>query len=275
MNLLNKKTILLVEDEIVNAMFAIKILQRFGFNTVSANSGKEAIELCKNIQKIDLILMDIDLGLGMDGIETAEVILKNHDIPIVFLSCHSEPEIVEKTERITSYGYVVKGSGATILQTSIKMAFKLFEAKTKLMLELKDHKVTEENLRIHQFELHQQNQELRIKQVEILSLQSKYHSLYDLAPVSYISMNEQGTILEANLTSAKMLGVITPHLEGKPLAVFILEEDKDMFYLHCKKLFSTGIPHSFELSMIRNDGTVFLAHFAVTAITEKFQNPIS
>lgn len=117
MNLLNKKTILLVEDEIVNAMFAIKILQRFGFNTVSANSGKEAIELCKNIQKIDLILMDIDLGLGMDGIETAEVILKNHDIPIVFLSCHSEPEIVEKTERITSYGYVVKGSGATILQT--------------------------------------------------------------------------------------------------------------------------------------------------------------
>ncbi len=274
-SLTNKKTILLVEDEIVNSMFAIKILQRLGFIVLSAMNGNEAIEICQKSQNIFLILMDIDLGSGIDGIETAEKILQNQDIPVVFLSCHSEPEIVEKTERITSYGYVVKGSGATILHNAIKMAFKLFDAKLKYLDELSRHKNTEEKLHFNQMELIEQNEELRANQANIKSLQAKYYSLYDLAPVSYLAMSEQGTIFEANLTSAKMLGTVTSQLEGNPLAVFILAEDQDMFYLHCKKIFSSGIPHSFELSMIRKDGTVFLAHFAVTAITEKEQKPIS
>lgn len=77
---------------------------------------------------IDLILMDIDLGRGMDGTETARKILGRHDIPIVFLSSHIEPEVVEKTETITSYGYVVKNSGSIVLDASIKMAFKLHAA---------------------------------------------------------------------------------------------------------------------------------------------------
>jgi PAS domain S-box-containing protein len=47
------------------------------------------------------------------------------------LSSHTDPEIVEKTEKITSYGYVVKNTGNTVLDASIKMAFKLFESKTK------------------------------------------------------------------------------------------------------------------------------------------------
>lgn len=72
--------------------------------------------------------MDIGLGPGLDGTEVAEIIFKNRDIPIVFLSSHTEPEIVAKTEKITSYGYVVKGSGNTVLDASIKMAFKLFDA---------------------------------------------------------------------------------------------------------------------------------------------------
>jgi PAS domain S-box-containing protein len=73
--------------------------------------------------------MDINLGEGIDGTEAAERILRIRDIPVVFLSSHTEPEVVEKTEGITSYGYIVKNSGDTVLLTSIKMAFRLFEAK--------------------------------------------------------------------------------------------------------------------------------------------------
>ena len=80
---------------------------------------------------IDLILMDINLGNGMDGTDAAAIILKDHDLPVVFLSSHMEPEVVAKTEKITSYGYVVKNSSITVLDASIKMAFKLFEAKIK------------------------------------------------------------------------------------------------------------------------------------------------
>jgi DNA-binding NarL/FixJ family response regulator len=73
--------------------------------------------------------MDIDLGGGIDGTQAAEAILKERDIPIVFLSSHTDPEVVGKTEKITSYGYVVKSSSMTVLDASIKMAFKLFAAR--------------------------------------------------------------------------------------------------------------------------------------------------
>lgn len=75
--------------------------------------------------------MDINLGSGIDGIEATQEILKERNIPVLFLSGHIEPEIIEKTEQVTSYGYVVKNSGITILDASIKMAFKLFEANKK------------------------------------------------------------------------------------------------------------------------------------------------
>ncbi len=124
--------ILLVEDEPVVAMAEAEMLKRNGYEVLTAQSGKEALEIFKQNTHIDLVLMDIDLGEGMDGTEAAERILKIKEIPIVFLSAHTEPEIVAKTEKITSYGYVVKASGETVLLASIKMAFRLFEAKRAL-----------------------------------------------------------------------------------------------------------------------------------------------
>lgn len=122
------KSILLVEDMAIIAMAEASTLKKNGFNVIIAYNGNEAIRLASENPTLDLILMDIDLGKGMDGTEAAQIILKTHDIPIVFLSNHTEKEIVEKTEKITSYGYVVKNSGETVLLASIKMAFKLFEA---------------------------------------------------------------------------------------------------------------------------------------------------
>ncbi len=122
------KTILLVEDEALIAMVQKQELERIGYSVLTAYSGEKSIEIFRKNTEIDLILMDIDLGKGMDGTDTAEIILDNNDIPVVFLSNHTESAVVEKTEKITSYGYVVKNSGNTILNASIKMAFKLFEA---------------------------------------------------------------------------------------------------------------------------------------------------
>jgi PAS domain S-box-containing protein len=125
------RTILLVEDEVIIAMSEKMQLEKYGYTVSITTSGEKAVEKVDASADIDLILMDIDLGKGMDGTEAAGIILKNQDIPIVFVSSHTEPEIVEKTEKITSYGYVVKNSSITVLDASIKMAFKLFETKKK------------------------------------------------------------------------------------------------------------------------------------------------
>jgi PAS domain S-box-containing protein len=132
MNHNKNNTILLVEDEGIIALAEKKILEKHGYNVIAANSGEEACNITGNNSDIDLILMDIDLGEGMDGPEAAERILSRKSIPVVFLSSHTEPEIVEKTEQITSYGYVVKNSGITVLLASIKMAFRLFEANRQI-----------------------------------------------------------------------------------------------------------------------------------------------
>jgi len=123
-----QKSLLLVEDEAVIALAEEMALTRLGYNVETAISGETAVEMVKGRPDFDLVLMDVDLGRGVDGTEAAELILKIRDIPIVFLSSHTEPEIVEKTEKITSYGYVVKDSNTAVLDASIKMAFKLFKA---------------------------------------------------------------------------------------------------------------------------------------------------
>ena len=128
----DKVSLLLVEDEVLIAMSEQIELEKCGYDVHCVTTGEKAVlAVLDNILPIDLILIDIDLGSGIDGTQAAEMILNIKDIPVVFLSSHTEPEIVEKTERLTSYGYVVKNSGIVVLDASIKMALKLFKEKNE------------------------------------------------------------------------------------------------------------------------------------------------
>ncbi len=126
-----RKRILLVEDEALLAITQKKQLEEYGYIVKTVSTGEKAVEAVQ-ASDFDLLLMDINLGKGIDGTEAAEIIVQERDIPIVFLSSHTDPEVVEKTEKITSYGYVVKSSSITVLDASIKMAFKLFDTKQVL-----------------------------------------------------------------------------------------------------------------------------------------------
>ncbi len=127
-----KQIILLVEDEAVIALSQKLSLEKYGYTVVIAGTGEKAVDIIKQSSDIDLVLMDIDLGKGINGPETASKILSLIEIPIIFLSSHTEPETVGMTEEISSYGYVVKNSNITVLDASIKMAFKLFSANNNL-----------------------------------------------------------------------------------------------------------------------------------------------
>ncbi len=143
MNISAQKNILLVEDDPITALAQSSRLERFGYCIKLSTSGEEAIEIIQSNETVDLILMDIDLGAGMDGTETARQILQLREIPLVFLSSHTEPEIVDKTEGITSYGYIVKSSDETVLNASIKMAFRLHDASRKLIKKESEHEASE------------------------------------------------------------------------------------------------------------------------------------
>jgi|GEM_PF-1576077 len=128
----NSKTLLLVEDEVLIAMAEARQLSENGYRVLTAHSGEEAVETAVNDLSIDLVLMDIDLGRGMDGTEAAQEILRRRELPIVFLTSHTSKEMVEKVRNITRYGYVIKNSGEFVLVSSIEMAFELFAAHRQI-----------------------------------------------------------------------------------------------------------------------------------------------
>src|ERR1035437_1659818 len=70
-------------------------------------------------------------------------------------------------------------------------------------------------LQVHQIELEMQNDELRRTQLQLDAARAHYFDLYDLAPVGYCTVSEQGLILEANLTAASLLGMPRSALDRK------------------------------------------------------------
>lgn len=119
--------VLLVEDEAIIALQEKIALEAEGYSVIISSDGEDAVnKACNCGYDLSIILMDIDLGGVMDGPEAARRILSVKEIPIIFLPSHTEKDIVERTEEITSYGYVVKNSGMIVLNASIKMAWKLF-----------------------------------------------------------------------------------------------------------------------------------------------------
>ena len=84
-------------------------------------------------------------------------------------------------------------------------------------------------LRVHQIELEMQNEELRRGQLELEAQREKYFELFDLAPVGYLTLSDQGIVRDANLTAAHLLGVERQLLVGQPFSAFVLAPDRDLF----------------------------------------------
>ena len=129
-------------------------------------------------------------------------------------------------------------------------------------------------LRVHQIELELQNEELRRTQQELEASRERYFDLYDLAPVGYVTLNEQGLILEANLTAAKLLGVARGALLKHRLTSFILPEDEDLYYQHRKRLFATGQPQVDDLRLAKSGGGFFWARVEAVAAEDTQGAPL-
>jgi len=76
-------------------------------------------------------------------------------------------------------------------------------------------------LQVHRIELELQNEELRSALQQIEESHAKYSDLYDFAPVGYLTLDEKGRILEANLTSSGLLGLDRSRFINTLFSVYI------------------------------------------------------
>jgi CheY-like chemotaxis protein len=88
-------------------------------------SGEEALAAAES-DGPDLVVMDISLAGKMDGIETARQIQANMNIPVVFLTGQSDPEVLERAKQTKPFGFVLKPLGYKELITTIESALQKF-----------------------------------------------------------------------------------------------------------------------------------------------------
>jgi PAS domain S-box-containing protein len=124
-------------------------------------------------------------------------------------------------------------------------------------------------LRVHQIELEIQNEELRLAQTKLEELKDKYLDLYDFALVGYVTSNEKGLILEANLTAVRLLGVERKSLIKKPFSRFVCQQFRDAYYLHLRQVLETQSKQTCEIELVRKDGSQFYAQLESVAVRDE------
>ena len=123
-------------------------------------------------------------------------------------------------------------------------------------------------LQVHQVELEMQNAELQETRDRLEALLEKYTDLYDFAPVGYFSLDEQGRILEVNLTGAAMLGVDRSRLIDRRFQQFVAPTSRPCVAQYVEQIFAGAGKQGCEAKLLKKGGTAFWADFhAASAIS--------
>jgi two-component system response regulator LytT len=114
--------ILVVEDESIVAKDIQVCLKRLGYEVVGlVSTGEEAVDQANELGP-DLVMMDIMLKGDMSGIEAADLIRKNMDIPVIFLTAYTDRDTVDRAKESEPYGYIIKPFKEIDIQTAIEIA---------------------------------------------------------------------------------------------------------------------------------------------------------
>ena len=105
---MQKKKILIVEDEAVISLYIQNSLVNLGFEICGhVITGEEAVRKAEELSP-DIILMDIVLQGKMDGIEAAKIIRDRLDIPVIYMTGNADMSTVTRARDTAPYGYVLK-----------------------------------------------------------------------------------------------------------------------------------------------------------------------
>src|ERR1700693_1336241 len=112
------------------------------------------------------------------------------------------------------------------------------------------HRLVQE-LQIHQFELEIQNEQLEQARAETQEALERYTDLYDFAPAGYFSLDRDGTIRQANLTSSELFGVDRSRLVNRRFGLFVAENSRAIFHAFAEKVFASQSRETCEAMLLR------------------------
>ena len=126
-------TILIVEDEAIISKDIANRLRRLGYAVVGAtDTGEKAIEIARRLRP-SLVLMDIRLAGAMDGVIAADTIRKECQLPVIFMTAHSDKATVQRAGQVQAFGYIMKPFDDRELHVQIEMALGKHAAELRLI----------------------------------------------------------------------------------------------------------------------------------------------
>lgn len=116
------KNILIVEDEVITQRYLQDIFESYNINVVACcDNAKTTLQKMKETS-CDMILMDINIKGPMDGIQLAREILRNHALPIIFITAHNDDETLDELLDIAPYGFIGKPFSSKEMMATLKIA---------------------------------------------------------------------------------------------------------------------------------------------------------
>ncbi len=217
-----KANILIVEDEALIALSIERRLRNLGHQVCGMTaSGEEALTLAGTLRP-DLILMDINLGGAMDGIQAAGLIREIYDIPVVYLTAHAGDHILERAKTTHPYGFLLKPFQETDLRIGLDMAL--------------HHRATEQRAR---------------ESEEMFRLVTE--SIEDIFWLSSCDLN---TLYYVSPSYERLWGRSLESLQQDPRSFLnsVHDEDRDRVFAAFSQLLQES--HELEYRLLRPDGSV-------------------
>ncbi|WP_292757642.1 PAS domain S-box protein [Methanobacterium sp.] len=230
----NLANILLVEDEMVEAMNLKRSLQSMNYNVVAiASYGEEAVEKAKKL-KPDLILMDIILKGSMDGIAAAKAISKL-EIPVIYVTALPDDATINRALISAPYGYLIKPFDFRKLKISIEVA------------------------------LYKKKMENKLKR----SQDYYYQTIFENTGAATIIVEENNLISLVNMEFSSLTGYPKEEIEGKMMwtEFFAPEDIGQMEENHrLRRIDPDYAPRNYEARLVAIDDTIRYVYLTVTML---------
>ena len=223
-----KARILICEDEIIIASDLESRLIELGYTVCGITTKAEkALELAEQHQP-DLVMINIVLPGGMDGIEAAELIRTNWGIPVVFLTAETDSERLERTKLTCPFGYLLKPFHDRDLQITTEMALGMAALDA----------------------------ERRKAETALRTSEEKYYALFEQAADGILLIDpDNGELVEFNRKAHESLGYSSDEFNKLKISDFEFLETNEAIQMRMKQIASAGFD-SFETKHRRKNGEI-------------------
>ncbi len=178
-SLMDQRSILIVEDESLIAQDIRYCLENLGYVIKGiVATGEEAIQKARDLRP-GVILMDIMLKGKVDGIEAAKEIWSELNIPVIFLTAHSDDAIVNRAKAAQPYGYLLKPFKERELNVMLEMSFQRYDLEQRL-----------------------REQERKLRESE-----ERFRTIFEASPIGIELYDRTGKLLAVNEACLEIFGV--------------------------------------------------------------------